>query len=326
MYTHKMGFLILLISGTMMTISSPSWFSAWIGLEVNLLSFIPLIKNKDNTLSSESMIKYFITQALGSMIVIFSIITMHISPNVSMMLNMGLFLKLGAAPLHSWFPEVMAGLDWTSALLLMTWQKIAPMVLIMYSTGDKYITSVFIIASSMMGGLLGLNQTNLRKILAYSSINHIGWMLAALTNSWTVWTTYFLAYSLINMTIIYILKNFKMSSINQMIKMKSSPMISSMTTMNILSLGGLPPFLGFLPKWLTITLMTHNNLPFLTIPLIVFTLMSLFYYLRMTFNCLMMITESSVMSTKPKMNFILMVNNFILLSSLLMTPVLILIF
>nr|YP_009742189.1 NADH dehydrogenase subunit 2 [Scolytus seulensis]QID77572.1 NADH dehydrogenase subunit 2 [Scolytus seulensis] len=324
MYLHKMSFSILLISGTLMTISASSWFSAWVGLEVNLLSFIPLIKNKTSKLSSESMMKYFITQALGSMIVMFSIISSYITPNMVTLMTLGLLLKLGAAPLHSWFPEVAAGLSWSSMFILMTWQKIAPMVMIMYSTNNQYIMTVFIITSSLMGGLMGMNQTNLRKIMAYSSINHMGWMLAALINSWMIWLYYFSVYTVINATISYTFNSYKMSSVNQMNKLQYLEKL--FMTMNFLSLGGLPPFLGFLPKWFTIMSLTNNQVLFLTIPLIVLTLMCLFYYLRMTLTHMVLITEKSTMMNKYKMSFSLLMLNNISLATLLVAPILMNIF
>ncbi|ABY51623.1 NADH dehydrogenase subunit 2 (mitochondrion) [Aedes aegypti] len=291
-------FFIMLISGTLITISSNSWLGAWMGLEINLLSFIPLMnEGKKNLMTSESSLKYFLTQAFASSILLFAIILMMMFFNENWMMNNNfnnllilstLLLKSGAAPFHFWFPGVMEGLNWINGLILMTWQKIAPLMLISYNLNINFFYFT-ILLSMIIGALGGLNQTSLRKLMAFSSINHIGWMLMAMMNNELLWLTYFLLYSILSMSIILMFNNFKLFHFNQIFNFSMmNPYIKFFMFLNLLSLGGLPPFLGFLPKWLVIQNLVEMNQLFLLFIAVCLTLITLYYYLRMSYSIYML--------------------------------------
>nr|YP_010284533.1 NADH dehydrogenase subunit 2 [Allotraeus orientalis]UKQ56276.1 NADH dehydrogenase subunit 2 [Allotraeus orientalis] len=323
---YKILFLSSMVSGTLIAISSYSWFSMWIGLEINLLSIIPLMSSSNNLFPSESALKYFITQVMASSILLFSIIMImnlsEFAPQNSnywfmMMMNSSLFLKMGAAPFHAWFPEVMNGLSWSNCFILLTWQKIAPMILVMYSSKMIFLFSMIIIISSLVGGILGLNQTSMRKVMAYSSINHIGWMLASMLNSISIWSIYFLIYSIISANIIIFLKKVKIFQISQLSNFPSISLFKLLLMMNFFSLGGVPPFLGFLPKWLTINNLMLNKFFFISLILIISTLVTLFFYLRLTFPSLILYTKQPIIGKSINMSFSSICMNFISLSGLL---------
>nr|AVN68055.1 NADH dehydrogenase subunit 2 [Polyzosteria viridissima] len=282
-----------LVGGTLISISSSSWLGAWIGLEINLLSFIPLMSDNKNIYTTEASMKYFIVQALASSILLFLIIsksmieemyTMFNSPTTSMMMNTPLLLKSGAAPFHWWFPSIMEGLSWNNCFILMTLQKIAPLMLISYSMNMTMFLSMVILMSVAVGSIGGLNQISIRKILTYSSINHMGWMLAAMSIGENMWILYFMIYSMLVLTIILIIKPFQISFINQtFLMMNENPVSKFLMFTTLLSLGGLPPFLGFLPKWMIIQYMTMNNMIAIITLMVVMSLMTLYYYLRMCY-------------------------------------------
>nr|AXS66407.1 NADH dehydrogenase subunit 2 [Chrysomeloidea sp. 2 KM-2017] len=329
MKLFKMMFTSTLIMGTLIAISSFSWFSMWIGLEINLLSIIPLLSNTKNMYPSESALKYFITQALASSALLFSIImsmnTNEFMPQNSnywmMILNSALLTKMGAAPFHAWFPEVMEGLDWMNCLIMLTWQKIAPMIILLYNLKMVTFLGSIIIFSSIIGGILGLNQISLRKMMAYSSINHIGWMIASMMNSQTTWFIYFLVYSLISMNILLIFKQLNVFYLKQLFNsLNSSKTTKFFFILNFLSLGGLPPFLGFFPKWLTVNNLTSNNFILISLTLIILTLITLFFYLRITFSTLVINTNESIVFKTKGSKFLEMTLNFITLSGLVVCP------
>nr|YP_009689604.1 NADH dehydrogenase subunit 2 [Coquillettidia chrysonotum]QEE94281.1 NADH dehydrogenase subunit 2 [Coquillettidia chrysonotum] len=317
-------FFMMLIFGSFITISSNSWLSAWMGLEINLLSFIPLMnKSKNNLMMSESSLKYFLTQAFASSFLLFSIIMlMFFNINIIWQNNLNeflilsiLLLKTGAAPFHFWFPSVMEGLNWMNNLILMTWQKIAPMMLISYNL-NYYFLLIPIILSMMIGALGGLNQTSLRKLMAYSSINHLGWMLMAMLHNELLWLVYFILYSFLSFSILLTFNNFNLFYFNQIFNfnMMNSNLIFFIF-LNFLSLGGLPPFLGFLPKWLIIQNLIENNQMFLLIISIIFSLITLFYYLRLSYSIFMLnFNKNSWMLmnnfSNKNMTFILTMNFF----------------
>nr|UPX88343.1 NADH dehydrogenase subunit 2 [Lucilia silvarum] len=292
--SSKIMFFGILMMGTLISISANSWLGAWMGLEINLLAFIPLMSD-DKLMSTEASLKYFLTQALASSVFLFAVILFLLNSSktnsnyfMEMMIFSSLLLKSGSAPFHFWFPNVMEGLSWTNALILMTWQKIAPLMLISYIIFKPLIITS-IILSSLIGALGGLNQTSLRKLMAYSSINHLGWMLAAMYNSNLLWMTYFLFYSFLSFAMIFMFNMFKTSHINQLFSLFfNSKVMKFFLFFNLLSLGGLPPFLGFFPKWIVIQSLTINNQLFLLTFMVLMTLITLYFYMRLSYSAFML--------------------------------------
>nr|YP_010729224.1 NADH dehydrogenase subunit 2 [Luciola kagiana] len=324
---YKLMFMSILIMSTFISISSYSWLGMWIGLEMNLLSIIPIIQNK-NILSSESSIKYFITQALASTMIMMSIIMMmwklnlnsnfNMNSNLLMIMNTSLLLKMGMAPVHFWFPEVLEGLNWNNCMLMLTWQKITPMVLLMYNTKFNMFFSIIIISGVIISSIMSMNQISIRKIMAFSSINHMSWMLAGMMMEKTVWILYFIIYSVMTMNICLMLKNiFYLNQLFPTLNMNSSMKMFFM--LNFMSLSGIPPFLGFLPKWMVIQTMIENNMFMMAMIMIMFTLVMIYVYMRITMSTLIMKINQSNWTMKVnmksnKMQFSLM--NFISMMSL----------
>nr|YP_010953068.1 NADH dehydrogenase subunit 2 [Trichochrysea japana]WMQ75977.1 NADH dehydrogenase subunit 2 [Trichochrysea japana] len=326
---YKILFLVSMTAGTLITISSYSWLSMWMGLEINLLSIIPLLKSPNNQFPTEASFKYFITQSIASTAFLFSMILsfnkmeqiLQLTPQIVMIiLYASILTKMGAAPFHAWLPEVLEGLSWKKCLLMLTWQKIAPMIILMQNIKLSLPLISITIFSSAVGSILALNQISMRKIMAYSSINHSAWMISSMISMKMIWYIYFLIYSLISITIMMMLNSMKTFFIHQINIFKLNKATNLIFTLNFLSLGGLPPFLGFLPKWLTINFLIYENNYLLTMFLILFTLVALFVYTRIIFSSMMLsLTENNIMSTK-KMSNLMITLNFIILSGLLMSP------
>nr|YP_009632248.1 NADH dehydrogenase subunit 2 [Paralithodes platypus]ASS30834.1 NADH dehydrogenase subunit 2 [Paralithodes platypus] len=281
----NMMFMSTLSLGVVMAISAPSWFMAWVGLELNLMSFIPIILTMNNRYSSEAALKYFLIQALGSSFIIFSSSLMLMSSDVSFfMILSALLLKLGAAPFHFWFPQIMEGLSWPRLIILMTIQKIAPLSLILLLMPYQQTYTVIIVSavlSAVIGSIMGINQTSLRKIMAFSSINHMAWMLAAAIMSENMMFMYFLFYCCISSSVALIFHNHQAFYISNLIDKKESSSSSNFPMfMALFSLGGLPPFTGFIPKWFIIQELNNFNMFMLFIVLLSCTLITLYFYLR----------------------------------------------
>nr|AVN67435.1 NADH dehydrogenase subunit 2 [Gromphadorhina portentosa]AVN67467.1 NADH dehydrogenase subunit 2 [Gromphadorhina sp. B040]AVN68237.1 NADH dehydrogenase subunit 2 [Gromphadorhina sp. Pvii] len=295
-----MLFLSTLIGGLVITISSNSWLGAWMGLEINLLSFIPLMTNNDNILTSEASLKYFLIQALASSSLLFIIVSKSLmesmfsllqTPLVMMMVITPLMMKSGSAPLHWWFPSVMEGLSWNNCFILMTVQKIAPLLLMSYLISFSTFTIMIIMMSIIIGALGGYNQISMRKILTYSSINHIGWMMTAMSLGENLWLIYFFIYSLLTLTIIMIVSPMQISFINQTFMINKKKIMKFVLFSTLLSLGGLPPFLGFLPKWIIIQSLLLNHISALTLLIIVISLITLYYYLRIAYSSFLIVSS-----------------------------------
>nr|AGA56210.1 NADH dehydrogenase subunit 2 [Cryptolithodes sitchensis] len=308
----NMMFMSTLSLGVMMAISAPSWFIAWVGLELIHMSFIPIILTMNNRYSSEAALKYFLIQALGSSFIIFSSSLMLLSSEVSFfMILSALLLKLGAAPFHFWFPQIMEGLSWPRLMILMTIQKIAPLSLILLLMPYQQTYNMVIMSavlSAIIGSMMGINQTCLRKIMTFSSINHMAWMLAAAMLSENMMFMHFLFYCCISSSVALIFHNHQAFYINNLIDKKESSSISNFPMfMALFSLGGLPPFTGFIPKWFIIQELNNFHMFMLFIVLLSCTLITLYFYLRIAIPFLtfsMPKFKSSLTSSLTKMNLL----------------------
>nr|UNA68564.1 NADH dehydrogenase subunit 2 [Leptocorisa chinensis]UNA68772.1 NADH dehydrogenase subunit 2 [Leptocorisa oratoria] len=293
--SSKMTFFMMMIISTLIVISADNWLGMWMGMEMNLMSFIPLISKSKNKNSSQAMMTYFLVQSLSSMILLFSV-TMNplIMSSINLeelwiknMTMLSLIIKLGAAPFHWWLPSMLSNMNWTECFILMTWQKIAPLVVLNNLAPSSMILYITALMSGMVGSIGGLNQTSIRKLMGYSSINHLGWMIMFMSMS-NMWYKYLIIYSTLMGLICYML-NFKTIYFMNQISTNSNSLTEKFTLIiMMLSIGGLPPFIGFLPKWMVIQSMINSNLFFILVMMLMLSLMTLFYYMRMVINFILM--------------------------------------
>nr|YP_010254899.1 NADH dehydrogenase subunit 2 [Cuneopsis celtiformis]QUA05838.1 NADH dehydrogenase subunit 2 [Cuneopsis celtiformis] len=293
---NKLLFVFLMVSSTYMVASSSNWLMTWMGLEINMLGYIPLMFTEKNSSESEAAVKYLVPQSLGSTIFIASAIISAYFNNLQILMVIAMCLKLGVAPLHFWFPPVMASLQLTPAFILLTWQKIAP-ILAINSFNPLLMKSTMPIAmiSALWGGIGGLNQTDIRSLLTYSSISHTGWMLASVNSNDTILIAYLTTYILINTSIYAFLIKEQTKSYKQLFSSKE-PMKFFILAIMILSLGGLPPLTGFIMKLLV--LMFTKAKTIIITGLIVGALVSLYYYLSMTFSTLLSFNKMHLIKTQ----------------------------
>nr|AAT78257.1 NADH dehydrogenase subunit 2 [Anolis sagrei] len=294
-------FMIMLSSlatGTIITMTSYHWLLAWIGLEINTLSIIPIISTTHHPRSTEAATKYFLTQAAASALILFSSminawetgtwdITQLSSTPSHILLTAALAMKLGLVPMHFWLPEVLQGSTLMTAFIITTWQKLAPMTLI-YLTINSLSTTILLLmglASTIIAGWAGLNQTQTRKIMAYSSIAHLGWMIAISSIMVNLMVMNLMIYLVMTSALFQALILFKLKTIQDTTTTWTmSPIITAMAMALLLSLGGLPPLTGFMPKWLILEeLITQNLIPTATV-MALSALLSLFFYLRLTYT------------------------------------------
>lgn len=213
----------------------------------------------------------------------------------------------------------MRGLNWPRILILITWQKIAPILILSYIVKEHILFfSIIIIVSSVIRGLQGLNQICIRKIIAYSSINHVSWIIATLISSIDIWLYYFIVYCFININIYFIFKKYRIFYINQLANILTlKKKTKFIFILNFLSLGGLPPFLGFLPKWIAINRIINNEHYFIATILIIFTLISLYFYLRITFSSLTVYSKETLIIIFNKINYFHFITNLFSLIGLI---------
>nr|AEK48360.1 NADH dehydrogenase subunit 2 [Peripatoides sympatrica] len=291
---QKLFFLILLMS-IIFQMSSLSWFSIWMMMEMNMMSFIPFLTFSDNQLYNEGSMKYFIVQSFGSvmllmgwMISTFTFFTNFYFENIYyMMLYMALILKMGASPFHFWFPSLMNNLNWFCSFLLMTWQKLGPLMMLSYVNQLMIMLFMSSGLSALVGGIGGFNQTNLRMIFAYSSINHLGWLMICLILTETIFIFYVSFYFFMMILFCLIFHLNMLSSLIQLYCFKSLFMEKYIIMINLLSLGGLPPFSGFFLKWVVLNELLMEKMWMMSLILLVSSLMNLYYYIRISYSYMM---------------------------------------
>nr|YP_009911345.1 NADH dehydrogenase subunit 2 [Echinosciurus colliaei]QLD21801.1 NADH dehydrogenase subunit 2 [Echinosciurus colliaei] len=305
-----------LFSGTMITLFSSHWLLIWIGLEMSLLAIIPILMSKPNPRSIEAASKYFLIQATASMILMMAaIINFYqtgewsvsniINYLSSFMLTMALSMKMGLAPFHLWVPEVTQGIPLISGLILLTWQKIAPISVMFQIAPSINYTLIMIMAlmSILLGGWGGLNQTQLRKILAYSSIAHMGWMMAIISFDPTLSILNLLIYIMLTINMFTLLYyNKKTSTLSLSNSWNKSPLLVSIILVVLMSLGGLPPLTGFSPKWMIIKELVSNNNIILPTSMAIMALLNLYFYMRLIYSTSLTLFPSSN-NTKIKWQF-----------------------
>nr|WPW59762.1 ND2 [Riopa goaensis] len=287
-----------LATGTIITASSSHWLFAWMGLELNTLAIIPIIAKQHHPRATEAATKYFLTQAAASATLLFAStmnawsygtwdITQLTNEQACILLTLALSMKLGLAPLHFWLPEVLQGTSLSTALLITTWQKLAPISLLYltHNTINPLVLLTTGLLSTVVGGWGGLNQTQTRKIMAFSSIAHLGWMAAITTINPNIMllnlTLYITMTTTTFLTLIFTMsKTIKDMTLSWVI---SPPLTALMLTL-LMSLGGLPPLTGFVPKWLILQELTTNNLSLTATILALSALLSLFFYLRLSYT------------------------------------------
>nr|YP_008474694.1 NADH dehydrogenase subunit 2 [Cephalopholis sonnerati]AGI78370.1 NADH dehydrogenase subunit 2 [Cephalopholis sonnerati] len=298
--------------GTTITFASSHWLLAWMGLEINTLAIIPLMAQQHHPRAVEASTKYFLTQATGAATLLFASTTnawltgqwdiqQMSHPIATTMVILALSLKVGLAPLHTWLPEVLQGLDLTTGLILSTWQKLAPFaLLIQIQPASPTILITLGITSTLVGGWGGLNQTQLRKILAYSSTAHLGWMILILQFSPSLTMLTLLTYLIMTSSTFLVFKLNKATNINMLAtSWAKAPALTSLVPLILLSLGGLPPLTGFMPKWLILQELTKQDLaPAATLAALT-ALLSLYFYLRLTYAMTLTMSPNNVTGLAP---------------------------
>nr|YP_007026869.1 NADH dehydrogenase subunit 2 [Metacrangonyx longicaudus]CCI69446.1 NADH dehydrogenase subunit 2 [Metacrangonyx longicaudus] len=298
-------FFLFLIFSLIMMVSMNSWFMIWFFIEMNLLSFIPLILLKKNKYSIESSLKYFFIQTLSSILILIGLLMMFMNLEVYNYLFMsGLSIKLGLAPFHQWMVNIGESLTWSLLGMLLTIQKIGPFLLfgyiLKYNYNNIYIIYLISLICMFFGSLGGLFTSSLRKIMVFSSISHSSWMILGIVMYIDLWVFYFSFYSLILFSVLVIFYKFNISNLNHMY-LSLNFVISFSLGINLLSMGGMPPMSGFVPKFILMKefFLCHNY--FILFFLLMGVFISLFFYCRMfIFNFIYMMSKNLFLKSKFK--------------------------
>nr|YP_010990617.1 NADH dehydrogenase subunit 2 [Diostrombus politus]WOW99035.1 NADH dehydrogenase subunit 2 [Diostrombus politus] len=299
MNSSKMLFMFMMTISMLMTISSNNILFSWMSMEINLISFIPML-TESKKLKDETM-KYLIIQSTSSSLMLMSILMNSILETpleMSIMMLMSMLMKMGMMPTHLWMPSLMQKISWNKCLIMSTIQKIIPTT-IMCQTINFEMMLIPMIISLILSPISGMKQLSTKKMMAYSSISNSPWMISSMLMSKQQFMYFMLIYSTINWMLMSTFNKLNMMYMNQLKKMNKLQKINLIS--KILSISGMPPMLGFFPKWMIIQTMIIKSM-IVSISMILSSMMSMFMYMKMTSTTILN------MSTKKK-NLISMKSN-----------------
>nr|YP_009681490.1 NADH dehydrogenase subunit 2 [Crenomytilus grayanus]QDO71870.1 NADH dehydrogenase subunit 2 [Crenomytilus grayanus] len=272
----KVMSMLMVIFGTGLSLSSEELIGVWLGMELNLYGFL-ILMNPDGYYTPEPCVKYFVVQSSASILMLggFMLLMQHFVVGGLVMSVVGVLLKSGVFPLHSWVPSTIKNSSWLASGLMLTWQKIAPLI---FLSVIAPLGSLWVVIGLMagIGGVGGLNQNSVRVMSAYSSFVHTSWMLLGLSWSSVVFASYFVVYSMSVGMFFY--------GCSLMNKSKVMSQLSGAASgMGLLMLMGMPPFLGFVAKVL-VFLMTSSGV---IVVCVMGSVVSLKYYIDFFYSMVM---------------------------------------
>nr|YP_009525779.1 NADH dehydrogenase subunit 2 [Idioscopus clypealis]AXS67646.1 NADH dehydrogenase subunit 2 [Idioscopus clypealis] len=283
-------FYLNMLLGVVLSLSSNNWVMVWMGLEISLMSFIPLMIG-DLIISSECAMKYFIIQSMSSSILILGLMLMLMNSklNFNLIISLSMMIKMGMAPFHTWILSLIEGLSYMMLFNLFTLMKIVPMMITMNMNNNLNYLIMF---SLILGSVFGITQNSIRKILSYSSIFNMGFLVYSLSN-FSLWFTYFSLYSINLFMFVLILKNNNINYLNQFMINSFDMKFKLCIWALMLSSGGMPPMMGFWAKFIIIELSINMSDWLISMTMIFTSLLTMFYYNRM---CYISMCISSLMT------------------------------
>nr|QHH25558.1 NADH dehydrogenase subunit 2 [Leucauge celebesiana] len=301
-------FFGIYICSFMIVLGCDSWFLLWFGLEINMISFIAVIYCR-SLMSIEGCMKYFFIQSVGSGMLMCSLYFDYYG--MINFVSLILSYKMGAGPFFFWFSSICESLSWVSCFLLMTFQKFMPLLLISMFMG--MVIWLIILVSIIVGVVGAFNEKKLKKLFAFSSIHHMGWMMLCNYLGSFIWIFYLAGYTFMLWGLIILLNGIEGLDINDLLLVNNKLILILM----MLNMGGIPPMFGFFLKWFIFYSMWNFMNMYIMI-IIIMSVFMLYVYLRVIYSILMgslifcYKDEKGIFNLKNVMSmFFLMMSNFL---------------
>ena len=310
--------------GMMIMISAHSFLLVYLGLELLSLSLYAMIAfNRNSSRAAEAAMKYFVLGAMASGLLLYGISIFYgitgtldinqVSASVNAQLGqhpvalgfaltfivVGLCFKLGAVPFHMWLPDIYQGSPTSVTLFIGTAPKIAgfamAMRLLVDGLGDlqadwSQMLTVLAIASLALGNIVAIAQTNFKRMLAYSTISHVGFILlgilSATANGYASAMFYTITYAItaaVAFGVLLVLnrKGCEAEEISDLRGLNdSNPWYAALLAIAMFSMAGVPPTVGFYAKLSVLQAVIQVDLLWLAVVAVLFSVIGLFYYLR----------------------------------------------
>ena len=319
----KIEYPILILSsvlGMMIMISSNDLIVFYMGLELQSLALYVLATfNRDQLKSSEAGLKYFVLSALSSGLLLYGCSLIYgftgstnfdlISEKLNssdyaltfgiVFILVGLAFKISAVPFHMWAPDVYEGAPTSVTLFFTMVPKIAALTVFIRFLYVPFLNLIdqwqmilifLSIASMLFGAIAAIGQTNLKRLVAYSSIGHVGYTLAGLSTGSNEGiqssVIYFIIYIVMNLGLFSCLLMMKRNNkyfenLDDLSGLsKNHPLLSLSLLIILFSLAGIPPLAGFFAKFYIFKSVIEQSMYFLAVVGLLSTVIAAFYYLR----------------------------------------------
>jgi NADH-quinone oxidoreductase subunit N len=314
--------MIFAVIGVMLLVSAGNLVMIYLGLELLTLSSYALVAlNRDSKLSSEAAIKYFVLGALASGMLLYGMSMVYGATNTLDLVQLhqaiphstmphllvfglifmiiGIAFKLGAAPFHMWIPDVYQGSPTAVTVFIGSAPKLAAFGMAFrlletgmgdYSQHWQLMLAALAVLSLAVGNLVAIVQTNLKRLLAYSTISHMGYLLLGLVNAgpegYSAAMFYAISYALMSTAAFGVIialsrTGFECEEIDDFKGLNQrSPWMAFLMMLALFSLAGVPPMFGFFAKLLVLQAAIHAGMMWLAIVGAVFAIIGLYYYLH----------------------------------------------
>jgi len=311
------------VLGMMIMVSANNLLTIYLGLEVLSLAMYALVAlNRDSSVSSEAAMKYFVLGAIASGMLLYGMSMLYgatgsldhteIASFVSqgstddivlkfalVFIVIGLAFKLGAVPFHMWVPDVYHGAPTAITLFISTAPKIAAFAMLMRLLVEglggllvhwQDMLIIIAVLSIIAGNVIAIAQTNLKRMLAYSTISHVGFLMlgiiAGTSEGYSAAMFYVIVYALMSLAafgmIILLSRNgFEADTLEDFKGLNQrSPWFAFMMLITLFSMAGVPPTVGFYAKLAVLSAVVEIGLVWLAVVAVVFSVIGAFYYLR----------------------------------------------
>jgi len=309
--------------GMMVMISSNHFLSMYLGLELLSLSLYAMVAfDRDNPNAAESAMKYFVLGAIASGMLLYgmsmvygmtgslNIVEVAVAldkmegNNIVLIFGLvfmviGLSFKLGAVPFHMWIPDVYHGSPTTVTSYIATAPKVAGFAMVIRLLAESMgslqadwqgMFIIMAVLSMILGNVIAIAQTNLKRLLAYSTISHVGFimlgLLAGNQEGYSAAMFYTLTYALMSLggfgvIILLTRKGFEADNIDDLKGLNQrSPWFAFMMLIIVFSMAGVPPTVGFWAKLAVLKAVVNIDMLWLALVAVFFSIIGIFYYLR----------------------------------------------
>jgi len=313
------------VLGMMVLVSAHSFLTLYLGLELLSLSLYSIVAlDRDSANSSEAAMKYFVLGALASGMLLYGISILYgVSGTLDLaevsayalsaetgidnlaitfglvFVVVGVAFKLGVVPFHMWVPDVYHGASTAATLFIATAPKLAAFALVIRLLVDaleplsadwRQMLIVLAVLSMATGNLIAIAQDNIKRMLAYSGIAHMGFLLlgviAGSTDGYAASMFYVIVYAIMSagafgMVMILGRSDFESDRLSDFAGLNDrSPWLALIMLILMFSMAGVPPFAGFWAKWFVLKELVAGGLTWLAVLAVVFSIVGAYYYLR----------------------------------------------